>query len=146
NQAAAELTVFLMANPFRNLRPDRKSYFARTVELPLATGCTNDLITWANLLTRKLYEKGTNYKKAGVMATALVPAASVQGNLFVSEARQAKSVQLMKALDALNGKMGRNAVYFAACGHAQKRGWSRKEQWRSPRYTTRWEEILKVKI
>jgi len=43
-QSTSQLTVFLSANRFKNTRKDGKHYFALTVELPLATSCTNELI------------------------------------------------------------------------------------------------------
>jgi DNA polymerase V len=115
-QVAGQLTVFLMANPFRNLRPDGRGYFTRTIELPLATSNANELAAWANRVARHLFEPGTNYKKAGVLAGRLRPGDAIQGNLF------------------------------APAPNRKKQDWSRREQWSSPRYTTRWEEILRVKI
>ncbi len=49
----------------------------------------------------------------------------------------------MKTLDAINQKMGRGAVFFAACGN--KPNFKLKSEWRSKRFTTRWEELLKIK-
>lgn len=48
---------------------------------------------------------------------------------------------LMAALDACNRLFGREAVVPAAAGLATKREWSTKFEMRSPRYTTRLEEI-----
>ena len=146
NQAAGQITVFLMANPFRNLRPDGRGYFSRTIELPLATSHTNELITWASRAVQFLFEAGTNYKKAGILAERLRPDNAIQGNLFVPGQGREKLQALMQACDELNRRMGSNTVYFASCGHVQKQAWARREQWASPRYTTRWEEILVVGV
>lgn len=48
---------------------------------------------------------------------------------------------LMAVLDACNRRFGRAAVVPAAAGFAPARGWSTNFEMRSPRYTTRLEEI-----
>lgn len=144
DQAAGYLTVFLMTNPFHNKRADRKGYFTMGISLPLASNHTSTLISCAVKIVELLYEKDTNYKKAGIMAESLRPAGCIQTNLFAPADHYKRSDALMATLDKINQKMGRNTVYYASCGNPQQ-GWSRKEQWRSPRYTTRWSEILRVK-
>lgn len=141
-QQTRVLTIFAWANRFNNKRQDGQGCFSRTVELPLATSNTNDLITWSSAVVRAFYEKGTNYKKAGILASELSPQNVLQTNLFVPEAPALRSAELMKAMDEINRKMGRNAVYFAACG--KDPNFKLKSEWRSKRYTTRWEDILVV--
>ncbi|MCB0582310.1 MAG: DUF4113 domain-containing protein, partial [Phaeodactylibacter sp.] len=144
SQAANHLTVFLWANPHKRIRPDGRSCFAMSLELPLATSNTNTLIQWAAAAVERLYEKGTNYKKAGLLAGGLQPAAVLQTNLFVGEQRQLRFAKAIEAMDKINRQHGRQAVRFASCGNAENT-WRRKEQWRSPRFTTRWEEVLRVR-
>jgi DNA polymerase V len=76
------------------------------------------------------------------MASALRPVQSLQTHLFHSPDQLLKNKKLMASIDQVNQKMGRNTVFFASCGTHNT--WSRKEQWRSPRYTTQWGEILEV--
>ncbi|GJE74946.1 hypothetical protein BGCPKDLD_1520 [Methylorubrum suomiense] len=47
----------------------------------------------------------------------------------------------MAALDASNGRFGRGAVVPASAGFAPRRDWSTKFEMRSPRYTTRLDEL-----
>jgi DNA polymerase V len=108
----------------------------------LATNNTNRLIQWGTLLAKSLYQKGTNYKKAGIMASNLVPANLIQGNLFANSAAEHQSKEVMKAMDAINKKMGRNTLRFAACGNDQTIPLQQAQ--RSQRYTTRWKELLLV--
>ena len=49
-------------------------------------------------LVDKLYEKGTLYKKAGVMLSGIVPDMSIQGNLFLSENKNCER-KLMDMID-----------------------------------------------
>ena len=48
----------------------------------------------------------------------------------------------MRAVDALNRRFGRNTVTFAAAGI--RRPWKPRSAFLSPRYPTRWEELLRV--
>lgn len=53
-----------------------------------------------------------------------------------------KSGRLMEALDACNKQHGRGAVFPAAAGIArQQKAWVTKFDMRSPRYTTRLDEV-----
>ncbi len=112
------------------------------VTLPVATSSTNELIKPAVLLVDKLYEEGRIYKKAGVMLSGLVPDETIQGNLFVAEKINNNRL-LMSMLDNVNFSMRDDVVKFAASGTA--RNWKMRQELRSPRYTTRWEEMFTVK-
>jgi DNA polymerase V len=56
-----------------------------------------------------------------------------------------KSVALMAAMDAYNRRWGRGAVVPAKAGTPKKRDWSTKFEMRSPRYTTRLDEMPVVR-
>lgn len=142
DQQASVLTVFLWANRFKNKRPDGRTCFSRTIELPLSTANTHELIAYSLDVARAIHQKGTNYKKAGILASGLSPQSVLQTNLFVPQAPALKSAKLMKAMDEINRQMGRNTVYFAACGKAPN--FKRRADRRSKRFTTRWEEMLVI--
>jgi hypothetical protein len=52
-----------------------------------------------------------------------------------------RSGRLMSAMDACNRRWGRGSVMPAAASIASKRAWSTKFDMRSPRYTTRVDEL-----
>ena len=87
----------------------------------------------------KLYKPGYNYQKAGVMLGEIVPAESVQTDLFASERPAIKSGGLMTAMDAINRRMGKNSVKLASEGF--KKPWKMKQGNKSPSYTTRWDDL-----
>jgi DNA polymerase V len=111
------------------------------VTLPVATSATNELIKPAVKLVDQLYQQGRLYKKAGVMLSGLVPDETIQGNLFLPEKQNGKRL-LMDMLDNVNFAMRDDMVKFAASG--TKRDWKMRMELRSPRYTTRWEEMFTV--
>ena len=51
--------------------------------------------------------------------------------------------KLSATVDAINSRLGRGTIFFAAAGTAQK--WRMKRSMLSSRYTTRWDELLVVK-
>ncbi len=143
DQAAQTLTIYLWVNKHRNERADGRQCFARTIELPMATNHTNRLIAWAIAAGRSLFEPGTNYKKAGIMAGELVPTAQRQGNLFTDPVSVSRNDKLMQAVDQVNRLQGKGSVYFASCGHSTKI--PLRSDYRSPCYTTRFEDLLRVR-
>ena len=75
------------------------------------------------------------------MLLDLVPAAAVQGGLF-DAADTPRSQARMRAVDALNRRFGRDTVSFAAAG--RRRGWKLRSEFLSKRFTTNWDELLRV--
>ncbi len=140
--AASTIQVFVV--------PKEPSYTARFrhgpsigtyVTLPLATSASNELIKAAMKLVDQLYEKGRTYKKAGVILSGLVPDTTIQGNLFSPQVSNGNKL-LMDTLDNINFSMRNDIVKFAASG--TNRDWKMRQELRSPRYTTRWEEMYVV--
>jgi DNA polymerase V len=109
--------------------------------LPVATSFTHELIKPAMELVDRLYEKGKIYKKAGVMLSGLVPDESIQGNLFRSENKNGER-KLMDMIDNINFSQRDDVLKFAASGTA--RDWKMRQELRSGRYTTRWDELYEI--
>ncbi|MCW3091086.1 MAG: Y-family polymerase [Ferruginibacter sp.] len=110
--------------------------------LPYATSATNELIKPALQLVEQLFEHGRRYKKAGVTLSGLVPDECIQANLFIEEKKNHKRM-LMGMVDNINFAMRDDMLKFAASGTT--RDWKMRQELRSPRYTTRWDEIFEVK-
>lgn len=80
--------------------------------------------------------------KAGVILTELVPATHIQQDMFTRTAISGKSIELMKAMDSINRKMGKDAIKLASEGF--KKPWKMKQENKSPSYTTNWDEVQSV--
>lgn len=141
--AASMLSIFVVVKAPRT--DDGKFSHGTTVSkycnLPFATSDTHALIKAATSLVDQLYKPDTLYKKAGVMLAGLVPDAAIQANLFA--APSANKRLLMSTLDNINSAMRDDMVKFAAAGTAKD--WKMRQELRSPRHTTRWEELREVK-
>jgi len=102
-------------------------------------------------LVTSIYKKGPAYKKAGVILSNIVPEAARQGSLFVDSASADDDrLPLMLAIDNINFSLPPahepqhdTILRFAAAG--TNRGWKMKQDYRSPRYTTKWHEMPAVR-
>ena len=109
--------------------------------LPAATSITQELIKPAVALVDKLYQRGNEYKKAGVMLSGIVADTSIQGNLFLPETKNCGR-RLMDMIDNVNFSQRDDVVKFASSGTT--RDWKMRQELRSGRYTTRWSELFEV--
>ena len=134
---AGGLYVFLRTNPFD---PKAAQYSANHhVSFGVPTDDTRLISDLAVQVIKHLFKPGFVYKKAGVMLTGLSEKTSYQHDLFVDVAGQNRSTKLMKALDEINGKFGRDSLICASSGFDRR--WAMKCSNRSPKYTTAWTEI-----
>jgi len=135
-----KMTVFIHTSRFM---AECERYDASTqITLPMPSNHTGELIHYAKAGLKSIYQEGYVYKKAGVIFHQLVPSSQVQAHVFHPR-DQARSSQLMNTLDAINGKWGRNTLSYASCGTQKE--WQTVAAMRSPRYTTRWDELMIVR-
>jgi len=136
--SAKHLTVFCITRP----HSEQARTHSSTVELPVATDSTPELIRYALREAEKIFFPGGRFKKAGVVASGLMPTEEVQTDIFDGNNRR-RAGKLMQALDEVNARLGSGALRFAAAGLLQR--WRMKSSRRSPRCTTRWNELLEAK-
>jgi DNA polymerase V len=140
--AAKVISVFVVTKEQDHMLSFKKNGTISTyTTLPVATSFTNELIKPAVRLVDELYEEGQSYKKAGVMLSGIIPDESVQGNLFVPENKNCER-KLMDMIDNINFSQRDDVLKFAASGTT--RDWKMRQELRSGRYTTRWEELFEV--
>ena len=137
--AAGAIVVFAATSRFE---PEGRYENSATLLLPAPTGYTPELIRHARLGVEEIYRAGVRFKEAGVMLLDLVPAASVQSAMRDATDR-ARAARLMVTLDRVTSRMGQRALRFAAAGFDQR--WRMLSHERSPRCTTRWAELLRLR-
>ena len=133
------ISVWIQTNGFKPRTPQYSNSIS--CRLPEPTAYTPLLVKYALYLLKKIYKNGYKYKKAGVMLMDLVPAENTQFNLF-TKIDHSRNEKLMKAFDQINSSWGSQTIRSAASGY--QRPWRMKRSRISPRYTTEWDEILKV--
>jgi DNA polymerase V len=134
--AAGLMTVYVTTSRFIK----NKYFNAHTIDFPVATSDTKELIGGALSCIDRLYRRGFLFKKAGIVLSGLVSEERIQGNLFDTVDR-AKSRRLMQVIDAVNTRLN-CPLRWAAEGVNQP--WKVKFNRRSYRYTTRWDELPPV--
>lgn len=92
---------------------------------------------------QQIYRPGHRYNKAGIILMDLIPAGLRQAALVMDMADDRSEIQkaavLTETIDAINRRMGRDALFLAGAGIAKC--WHMKRQYQSPSYTTNWEEL-----
>src|SRR5262245_57822691 len=136
---AGAISVFVRTNRFN---PEERQYAgAATLRLAPMTNLTTEIQAVAFRALDSLFRRGYRYKKAGVMLSDLSPEQSAPQPLWDAE-KQARVRSLMFNVDRLNQRFGRETVQFGLFATDGK--WRMKLSSRSPRYTTRWDELPKV--
>jgi DNA polymerase V len=115
----------------------------RSVTLEAPTNDTPELIRAGHALLGTLHQDGIVYKKVGVRLTDFSGEEAHQLRVFGGGEPDPKRRAAWAALDTINAEWGTGTVKFAAEGVA--RGWKPKSERRSPRYTTRWDELKVVR-
>ncbi|MBN2802780.1 MAG: Y-family DNA polymerase [Deltaproteobacteria bacterium] len=140
--AAGQIMVFIHTNSFRK---DLDQYAQnRVLTLPVPTSDSLELIQYAQKALKDIFKEGYQYKKAGVIVSALVNENKIQQDMFDRIDRE-KHKNLMNAMDEVTKRFGKNSIKIASQGLG-KRTWHMNQQNLSKRYTTRWDEIIEVKI
>lgn len=141
------ISVFVVRNRFKEMTTSGASYLHLTFEFDVPTNNTGRLIAAAVKIIKVICQTGT-FKKCGIMASNLQDTNTLQASLF--EPRDAimerHCEKLMHTMDALNAKLGKNTIHFcSAAGKNTQSDWMMRSEMCSPRYTTRWSDLLIVK-
>lgn len=133
--------VFVQTNRFR----DQDEQYSNGITIPLVEPSADNRVLAGAALhgLAMIYREGFNYKKAGIMLMNLQPDTQRQAVLFDAGPDRARSVRAMAALDAINERYGRDTVHLGSAGVARR--WAMLSENRTPRYTTSWTELPKVR-
>ncbi|HAT2179295.1 Y-family DNA polymerase [Raoultella planticola] len=135
------ISAFVKTSPFALNEP----YYGNSASVKLLTPTqdSRDIIAAATRCLDAVWKDGYRYQKAGVMLGDFYSQGVAQLNLFDDNAPRQNSEKLMEVLDHLNAKNGRGALYFA--GQGIQTAWQMKREMLSPRYTTRYSDLLQVR-
>lgn len=136
---ACVATVFLATSVHRP--PHYSNQALCTWEEP--THYTPFLLAKAKKALTSIYRNGYLYKKVGITLAGIVPVDCYQRDLFHSRDQDLdKRAKALAAHDAINQRFGADTLFFAAQGTRHR--FTHKRQNVSPRFTTSWDELLKV--
>jgi DNA polymerase V len=152
---AGAVTVFIQTSHFRASEPQ----YGRSITVPLRRPSADSAVLSSAAVVglRGIYRPGYRYARAGVMLVdleeQLADGSIRQGELDLAGGRGPSVVEdvacartgrakLMQAMDAINLKHGRGSISLAATERASpSRQWEMRQERRTPRYTTHWDEM-----
>ena len=153
--------VFINTNRFRER--DLQYSNSATINFDELTDSTTIIIEKSFKLLENLYRPKYNYKKIGVTLLGLKQKDNgssdnyiIQGSLFIHNADQqihmSRSCDRMKLIDNINTKMGKMTIFHGSQGviknsrniKSEPDKWRMRSCYKSPFYTTNWDDILKV--
>lgn len=133
---AKRIVIFAHSSPFE------EHYYKRTFiyEFPVAS---NDVTVFANAVKKiflKIYSPNVRFQKCGIGAIELEDEMYRQGDLFN---HSQDKPELMQCLDTINQRFGNDALKLAS--EKQSAFWHMRRAFLSPKYTTRWSDIPRIK-
>lgn len=136
---ANELHVYVRTSPYlENAYSESAS-----IKLDHPSDDTMYLVKHAVEALQRIYKPGLVYQKAGVTLSNLLPNSGQQLSIFRSQSENDKSKRMMLALDQTNQKYGRGALFIA--GEGVSKTWQIKAEYKTPSYTTNWDELAIAK-
>lgn len=141
---ARAVMVFVRTNRFRTDLPS----YNKSVIVPLehATDDSRELARAAKAGLESIFKENIWYQKCGVMLIDLCDRDHEQLGMLaepLSDEKRARNERLMATLDKLNREHGKNTVRL---GMPRKgNAWELRCEHRTPRYTSKWDELAVAK-
>jgi DNA polymerase V len=138
---ASQVFTFIHTNPFRKW----EKQYSRGVTVPLRrpSADTAAIVRAALRGLQHVWKPGFRIHKAGVILMDLVDAGVQQGELALDEDDPTpRRARVSRALDGINDRIGRGTLQVASAGlGGDARTWTMKQEWRTPHYTTSWDDL-----
>lgn len=140
-QYCRHISAFVKTSPFAV----NEVYYGKTAgtKLQIPTQDSRDIVAAATTCLDAIWQDGHRFQKCGVMLGDFYSQGVAQLGLFDEYKPRSNSEQLMAVLDGINHS-GKGRVWFA--GQGIKKNWEMKREMLSPAYTTRFSDLLRVKI
>ena len=135
-QATSAITVYLSTNRFR------KNIMQRSVSASVELEVTNNLIQLnaaAQYALGQIFKSGFEYHKVGILLHDFISVKNIPTTLFETESSIHASRELMGALKKINQKFGHYTVASASASGSSD--WKARSKFRSPSFTTCWNEL-----
>jgi len=141
HQYCRHISAFIKTSPFAV----NEVYYGKTAgtKLQIPTQDTRDIVSAATKCLDAIWQDGHRFQKCGVMLGDFYSQGVAQLGLFDEYQPRSNSEQLMAVLDEINHS-GKGRVWFA--GQGVQKSWEMKRQMLSPAYTTRFSELMRVKL
>ena len=133
------MSVFVLTNFFNR----KEKQYSNSIKLQLSYPTNNNIKIVKRALEgiRKIYREGYRYKKAGVILYGLTRANQQKGLLDYD---RESSDSIMNTMDRINERYGSSTIRLASEGI--EKAWRMKRENVSPCYTTKFEDLVQVKL
>lgn len=140
-QYCRHISAFVKTSPFTM----NELYYGKTAgtKLQIPTQDSRDIVAAATQCLDAIWQDGHRFQKCGVMLGDFYSQGVAQLGLFDEYKPRTNSEQLMAVLDGINHS-GKGRVWFA--GQGIQKSWEMKRQMLSPAYTTRFSDLMRVKV
>ncbi|MBU9845794.1 Y-family DNA polymerase [Rahnella ecdela] len=141
HQYCRHISAFIKTSPFAV----NEVYYGKTAgtKLQIPTQDSRDIVAAATQCLDAIWQDGHRFQKCGVMLGDFYSQGVAQLGLFDEYKPRSNSEQLMAVLDGINHS-GKGRVWFA--GQGIQKSWEMKRQMLSPAYTTRFSDLMRVKV
>ena len=137
--AARRIGVIILSNRFRE---DAQQYSGFDEhDFGVYVNDTPGLMRQALVILHRIYRPGIAYKKAGVVLEDIIAQEEAPQDLFAFE-REGNN-RLSQVMDKMNAHYGKGILSYATA-FTQTTDWKMKRQYKSPSYTTRVSDLLRV--
>lgn len=117
NSVAGGIEVFLQTNMVSQV--NKKYANSVSIKFPYDSSDTREIISFAKKGLSSIYREGFLYKKVGIILTNIKGKSGSQIDIFHPDT-QGTSDQLMRVIDTINQKCGRESLKFLAQGFNQE--------------------------
>ena len=136
------VNVFISTNPHKIHH--KQFHHSITIQCETATSLTNEIIAYALKGLEIIFpSKDFLFMKCGVMVLNIIPENEVQMNMFDQKSR-VKEKLILSAMDKINSQLGKGTVRMAVQRFDKR--YRLKAEHLSKKYTTRLDEVLRIKI
>ncbi|MEH6445730.1 MAG: Y-family DNA polymerase [Oceanospirillaceae bacterium] len=136
NSLAHSLSIFATSSPH-----DSNGYYRKSVfhHFSIPTADSRVIMAACTEAVDAIFKKGIRFYRCGIGLLDLSDATSYQHDLF---SQSQDSPELMRLMDSINTKYGRETVQLAGRGIEHK--FAMRREFLSPQYTTRWSDIPRI--
>jgi DNA polymerase V len=115
-----------------------------SARFPETTNDIGEVVGLAVRMGERLFRDSFRYAKCCVMITELLPEIVRQPTLW-SEPDRERRERVWKTVDRLNATLGRGTVRVLSAG-PKDAAWKLRAEYRSPRWTTCWDEAPRLRV
>ena len=143
SQASCTSAICVFLEAISDAKLGTRKQYSRVKPFVFPTNDTPQIISAAKSILSQLFIPNERYKKCGIILLDLTSESLLTPDLFL-KSFDLKRMSLMKTVDTLNARFGRNTIFFGAMG-SKNPSWKSRSDKCSKFNTSEWEALPTVK-